>query len=186
MASVTDVGYIFQKFVTVSAWDILCANVFGAAPPADSREQNAKHSLPRRSLPEPHAFDRKNARSDQQGGRSPRHAGRARRRRMAFGYVLKNYFGCHDLHAASRQVRPNLHHVIGMCACCGTRCEARQLTVRPGFEPQACRVPTQWGSYLFSAMKNISQVRRTCTAASNRPHYHVCCRGCSCPCCCCC
>ena len=62
----------------------------------------------------------------------------------------------------------------------------QQLTVRPGFEPQACRVPTQRGIYLFSVTVDIIQVRRTCTAASNRPHRHVCCRGCPCLCCCCC
>ena len=60
--------------------------------------------------------------------------------------------------------------------------ERQQLTVRPGFEPQACRVPTQRGIYLFSVTVDIIQVRRTCTAASNRPHRHVCCRGCPCPC----
>ena len=46
-----------------------------------------------------------------------------------------------------------------------------------------CRVPTQRGIYLFSVSVDIIQVRRTCTAASSRPHRHVCCRGC--PSCCC-
>ena len=52
--------------------------------------------------------------------------------------------------------------------------ERQQLTVRPGFEPQACRVPTQRGMYLFSVTVDIIQVRRTCTTASSRPHRHVC------------
>ena len=51
--------------------------------------------------------------------------------------------------------------------------ERQQLTVRPGFEPQACRVPTQRGIYLFSVTVDIIQARRTCTAASNCPYHHV-------------
>ena len=35
--------------------------------------------------------------------------------------------------------------------------ERQQLTVRPGFEPQACRVPTQWGIYLFSVIVDTSR-----------------------------
>ena len=51
--------------------------------------------------------------------------------------------------------------------------ERQQLTVRPGFEPQACRVPTQRGIYLFSVTVDIIQARCTCTAASNCPYHHV-------------
>ena len=35
--------------------------------------------------------------------------------------------------------------------------ERQQLTVRPGFEPQACRVPTQRGIYLFSVIVDTSR-----------------------------
>ena len=62
--------------------------------------------------------------------------------------------------------------------------ERQQMTMRPGFEPQACRVPTQRGIYLFSVIVDIIQVRRICTASSIRPHRHVCCRSCPCPCAC--
>ena len=49
----------------------------------------------------------------------------------------------------------------------GVQLDKQQLTVRPGFEPHACRVPTQRGIYLFSVTVDIIQVRRTCIAASN-------------------
>ena len=47
--------------------------------------------------------------------------------------------------------------------------ERQQLTVRSGFEPQACRVPTRRGIYLFSVTVDIIQVRRPCTTASRAP-----------------
>ena len=40
--------------------------------------------------------------------------------------------------------------------------ERQLLTVRPGFEPQACRVPTQRGIYLFSMIVDTPKVRSTC------------------------
>ena len=61
--------------------------------------------------------------------------------------------------------------------------ERQQLTVRPGFEPQACRVPTQRGIYLFSVTVDIIQ-GAPLPPPSNRPHRHVSCRGCPCLCCC--
>ena len=41
----------------------------------------------------------------------------------------------------------------------------QQLTVRTGFDPQACRVPTQRGIYLFSVTVSIFQVCRSCASA---------------------
>ena len=55
--------------------------------------------------------------------------------------------------------------------------ERQQLTVRPGFEPQACRVPTQRWVFLFSVIVDVIQVRGNCTVASSRLPRHVCCRG---------
>ena len=49
--------------------------------------------------------------------------------------------------------------------------------VRPEFEPRACQVPTQRGSYLFSMNDNILQVRGSSASAAFRS-----CRGLSCVC----
>ena len=55
--------------------------------------------------------------------------------------------------------------------------ERQQLTVRPGFEPQACQVPTQRGSYLFGKVDDVVQVRGSSASAVSCS-----CRGLSCVC----
>ena len=49
--------------------------------------------------------------------------------------------------------------------------------VRPEFEPRACQIPTQRGSYLFSMIDDILQVRGSSASAAFRS-----CRGLSCVC----
>ena len=54
--------------------------------------------------------------------------------------------------------------------------ERQLLTVRPGFEPQACRAPTRRGIYLFSVIVDTMQVR--CPIAESLSPRCLCCRAC--------
>ena len=66
--------------------------------------------------------------------------------------------------------RLSAKHTLPACTA-ATRHERQLLTVRPGFEPQACQVPAQRGIYLFSLIFDIMQVR---CAAFTRPLPRLC------------
>ena len=57
--------------------------------------------------------------------------------------------------------------LIKICfACGGQETVQSQLTVRPGFEPRACLVPTRRGVYIFSMVVGSKQVRRSHAVAA--------------------